>query len=129
MPRRTVQRTAILEVLLRAKHHPDAAWVYLQARKRLPRLSQATVYRQLERLVEEGEIRAISNPGGSRLYDANPQEHQHLVCEPSGELVDLRVDLTGDLQALLEKVQAAHPELVVKDVAIQFKGQRNAGPK
>lgn len=125
MPRITSQRRAILQVLKHAPHHPDAAWIYLEARKLLPNLSQATVYRQLDTLVSEGLIRIVPNAGGPQRYDANLEPHHHLL-EPSGDLVDIDVDLQTELAHMLSKVRKAHPELEVRDVVLRFVGERKS---
>ncbi|MGE5577510.1 MAG: Fur family transcriptional regulator, partial [Syntrophothermus sp.] len=52
----TRQRQIILEELKNVTTHPTADEVYEMVRRRLPRISLGTVYRNLELLAEEGII-------------------------------------------------------------------------
>ena len=54
--RMTRQRRVILEELCKVDTHPSADEVYVMVRKRLPRISLGTVYRNLEILTQSGEI-------------------------------------------------------------------------
>jgi hypothetical protein len=57
--RMTRQRQVILEVLRNVNTHPRADEVYEMVRKRLPRISLGTIYRNLEILFESGEIHKL----------------------------------------------------------------------
>ena len=52
----TKQRQVILEELRKLNTHPSADEIYKVVRRRLPRISLGTVYRNLEVLVQMGEI-------------------------------------------------------------------------
>ena len=71
LKRLTRQRKAILEVVRQAHHHPDAAWIYQEVRKVVPKVSLGTVYRTLEALVAEGYLVPITKAGEATRYDAN----------------------------------------------------------
>ncbi len=118
LKRLTRQRRAVLEVVRRAHNHPDAAWIYQEVRKVVPKVSLATVYRTLEALVEEGYLVPLTKAGEATRYDANLHPHLHLVCEGCGAIVDLEVDLP-DLQAL---AQEAHPGVEVRGVEVTYRG-------
>lgn len=60
-------------------------------------IGTATIYRQLERFVDEGSIRKyILGPGESACYayDGNQDciSHFHCVCETCGRLIHLKCD-------------------------------------
>jgi len=93
LKRLTRQRKAVLEVVKRAHNHPDAAWIYQEVRKVVPKVSLGTIYRTLEALVEEGYLIPITKAGEATRYDANLHPHLHLVCQGCGAIVDLEVDL------------------------------------
>ena len=118
LKRLTRQRKAILEVVRQARHHPDAAWFYQEVRKRVPKVSLGTIYRNLEALVAEGYLVPITKAGEATRYDANLHPHHHLVCEACGAIVDLEVDLP-DLRALARE---AHPGVEVREAEVTFKG-------
>ncbi|ETN87830.1 MULTISPECIES: manganese-dependent transcriptional regulator PerR [unclassified Thermus] len=118
LKRLTRQRKAVLEVVKRAHNHPDAAWIYQEVRKVVPKVSLGTIYRTLEALVEEGYLIPITKAGEATRYDANLHPHLHLVCQGCGAIVDLEVDLPD----LLTPVQEAYPQLGVREVEVTYKG-------
>ena len=59
--------------------HPSASTVYRQLRKRLPRVSLATVYRNLRRLAAEGCLLERAGMDGLR-FDGNIERHDHFTC-------------------------------------------------
>ena len=87
--RMTPQRSIILEELRRSKTHPTADQVYELVRKRLPRVSLATVYRNLERLTQEGLIQTVELGGCPRRYDGWVEEHIHVRCIDCGKVEDV----------------------------------------
>jgi Fe2+ or Zn2+ uptake regulation protein len=78
--RTTQQRTIILEELRRGKDHPSADEIYNRVKKRLPRISLGTVYRNLEILSQLGEIQELKLSGSLKRYDWNPNKHYHIRC-------------------------------------------------
>ena len=58
------QRNIILDIVKNSYDHPTAETVYKLARKELPSIGIATVYRNLNQLVDSGEVIRISLPGG-----------------------------------------------------------------
>ena len=99
-PRLTRQRQAVLDVVRRASTHPDACWIYDRVRQRIPNISLGTVYRSLAVLRDAGLVLEMAQGGGPNRYDANTGDHQHIVCQECGRVLDLEV---GDLAALRER--------------------------
>jgi Fur family ferric uptake transcriptional regulator len=87
--RRTRQREVVLELVRSTMDHPTADWVYRQARRRLPRISLGTVYRNLKRLAAEGLIREIHAAGQGTRFDGNTGQHHHVRCVACGRVNDL----------------------------------------
>src|SRR5881398_640608 len=71
--RLTRQRRIILEVVRATDAHPTAAFVYRRVRRRLPRVSLATVYRNLRTLAAEGFVAERADPSGARFDDVPPR--------------------------------------------------------
>jgi Fur family peroxide stress response transcriptional regulator len=87
--RTTRQLEQVFNALQGDHTHPFAHEVYRRVHKRLPRISLATVYRNLHSLVEEGKIRTLLlNEQGAR-FDPETSQHDHFVCERCGRVVDL----------------------------------------
>jgi Fe2+ or Zn2+ uptake regulation protein len=99
--RRTRQLAQVFEALQGDHSHPFAHEIYRRVHKKLPRISLATVYRNLHSLVEDGKIRTLLLDGQAARFDPETSEHDHFVCEKCGRVVDLflrrrarQVDLT-----------------------------------
>ncbi len=78
--RTTQQRTIILEEVRASNSHPSADELYSRVKKRLPRISLGTVYRNLEILTQLGEIQELKLSGSLKRYDWNPNKHYHIRC-------------------------------------------------
>jgi len=87
--RRTRQREVVLSVVRSTMDHPGAEWIYRQARRRLPRISLGTVYRNLKRLAADGVIREIHCGAQETRFDGNTGVHHHVRCVACGRVNDL----------------------------------------
>ena len=83
------QRRLILDIVRSNPVHPTAEWVYEQARKEIPEIGIATVYRNLNVLVSLGEVEKIRGVDGVDRFDGDCSEHYHLKCSCCGRLYDL----------------------------------------
>ena len=84
------QRNIILDIMKNTYQHPTAEEVYEEAKKVLPEIGIATIYRNLNQLVEIGSIKRISLGNGNDRYDGHLEEHYHLICKCCGRLQDIR---------------------------------------
>ena len=99
----TRQRKVILEELLKQNDHPSADEIYQMVRRRIPRISLGTVYRNLEVLVSMGKIQKLELSGALKRYDWNTNKHYHIRCvccdrvddAPIAPLNQLENDLYG----------------------------------
>src|SRR5262245_24179715 len=96
--RNTPQLAVVLEAVRSSgAEHPTAEQIYLQVRGRLPSISLGTVYRNLQRLVHDGEIGAAQLGARSLHYDPTPTPHDHFVCRQCGRVEDLMDDAPAPL--------------------------------
>ncbi|MFH1755602.1 MAG: transcriptional repressor [Candidatus Latescibacterota bacterium] len=86
--RNTTQRKLILEELRKLTSHPTAAELYDIVRKRLPKISLGTVYRNLDFLSERGLIRKLDVSGTEKRFDIDLSEHYHVQCAMCGRIED-----------------------------------------
>ena len=96
--RNTRQRQLILEELRNLDSHPTAATLYELVRRRLPKISLGTVYRNLELLARTGQIQKLDFVSGEARFDGNVATHDHLRCVECGRVDDLpafSLDLSG----------------------------------
>ena len=70
--RMTSQRRVILEELAKVATHPTADELYQQVRRRLPRISLGTVYRNLEVLASAGKVSKVCPADRQRRFGAVP---------------------------------------------------------
>jgi Fe2+ or Zn2+ uptake regulation protein len=115
--RQTRQRDLVLEVVRSTMDHPTAGWVHRQARRRLPSISLATVYRNLKQLSDEGLIREIHSGGHPARFDANTGRHYHIRCLGCGRVNDLPVSVDTRIEeqagrAMSYQVLGHHVEVV-----------------
>ena len=87
--RMTQQRRVILEEVRKLKSHPTASQVYDTVRKRLPKVSLGTVYRNLDLLSESGEVWRLATSGTQYRFDGNTAIHHHIVCVVCGRVDDV----------------------------------------
>ena len=88
----TRQRKVILEELCKVDTHPSADEVYALVRKRLPRISLGTVYRNLEILAESGDIQKLEPSCTLKRFDGKTEHHYHLTCIRCDRVVDAPAD-------------------------------------
>ena len=85
----TRQRTAVYDYLQSVEHHPTAEEVYLAVKRSLPKVSLATVYKNLEALIEAGAASKLTYGDGSARYDIRTDHHYHLRCVECGKIWDV----------------------------------------
>lgn len=86
--RMTRQRQVVLEAVRMNPSHPAVDQLYSEVRKVLPRISLATVYRNLEELVKEGLIRRLEPEQNPMRFDGDVSEHYHVTCTRCGRIED-----------------------------------------
>src|SRR3954462_104262 len=91
----THQRLAVFEALASPREHPSAEQIHKAVQRRIPTLSLATVYKNLEALKAIGAVADV-NPlhEQARFEAALPgtgagQRHHHLVCVSCKKVRDL----------------------------------------
>ena len=95
----TKQQLVVYQVVKNSHSHPDVEEIWQQARKQLPELGIATVYRALNRLAEEGSIRRIAVSGSSDRFDGTLAPHAHAFCVVCGRVRDVQL---GDIEDMIK---------------------------
>jgi Fur family ferric uptake transcriptional regulator len=108
--RMTHQRKMILEEVRSTCTHPTADEVYEIVRRRIPRISMGTVYRNLDVLAKNGLIQKI-DPGQGHpqmRFDAKTEDHYHITCMGCGSIEDVPMNSPDDsLDGLTKKLLKA----------------------
>jgi Fur family ferric uptake transcriptional regulator len=102
----------ILEELRKVNTHPSADEIYAMVRKRLPRISLGTIYRNLEILSGSGEIQKLDSGSSLKRYDGRADCHYHIRCERCDRLADIffhpGVDLVARVRELTDYSVVGH---------------------
>lgn len=77
--RNTIQKKLIMESLNHLSH-PTAEEVWLDISKSIPNVSRTTVYRNLNKLVDENKLVSLTLDQGGAHFDCNTQAHNHFYC-------------------------------------------------
>jgi Fur family ferric uptake transcriptional regulator len=108
----TSQRRLLLSVMQEAEKHLDAKELYRRASERDASISLATVYRNLHLFKEQGLINERHLGQARCFYEMKRLgEHQHLVCESCGQVIEFKSSL---LNKLIDEVQGKNNFFVTK---------------
>jgi Fur family peroxide stress response transcriptional regulator len=88
----TPQRLAILDVIRGDRSHPSVENIYKKILRKYPRISIATVYNTLSKLVEGREIQELDIDPKKRRFDPCTSLHHHFYCETCGKVYDVDYD-------------------------------------
>lgn len=95
---RTKQRELIKNAIMESNTHPTADELFQEIRIKLPTISLATVYRNLNMLASGGVIRKIQMPDMPDRFDWRITVHDHLYCEKCGKVFDFTLPEALDEQ-------------------------------
>ncbi len=100
----TPQRRLLLSIMQETGRHLDAKELYRRASERDPNISLATVYRNLRVFEKQGLIDE-RRLGQARCYYEMKHlgEHQHLVCEACGQVIEFESPLIRKLVAEVQR--------------------------
>lgn len=101
--RKTKQKQLIIDILMKSKTHLSILELYEKVLKADPTIGQATVYRNVNKLVEEGILVKISMINDVDRYDANTNLHDHFVCKSCEEVIDIFDKEKADVIKKIEK--------------------------
>lgn len=104
--RHSSRRDVIVEVLSSGNNHLSAEEIYVAAKKKIPGIGIATVYRALKCLCGCGKVlELILSDGVSRYETADRAHHDHLICTSCGIFIEA---MDPKIERLQEKLAAKH---------------------
>lgn len=114
-PRMTNQRQVILDYVVGASlAHPTAEHIFQAVRKKLPRISFGTVYRNLLVLEQLGMIAPLYYSKECMRYDGMADNHYHFVCRHCDKVENVSMDEMLELDKQISRrhgVSAAYHRL------------------
>ena len=106
------KRNAILAYLRETKEHPSAEMVYNHLKTEYPDLSLGTVYRNLAKFKDEGEIISVGTVNGVERFDGNTMPHVHFVCTGCEAVADLhQIKVPDALNQEVKKQTGGHIDM------------------
>lgn len=103
--RNTIQKDLVRNTVYESRRHVTANEVYEFVKEFCPTIGKGTVYRNLDILVEEGDLRKVEVPDGPNRFDLTLKNHYHVRCVNCGEISDVDMD---EILGLLEKIHDTH---------------------
>lgn len=100
--RNSSRRLRILEYLQGVERFLSSQEIHKQLKARGDSLGLATVYRQLEILVEEGHVDSIVSPKGEKLFrhcGVDEDHHHHIICKKCGSTRQIEI---SEVEAMAE---------------------------
>lgn len=85
----THQRQIIYETVMSLKGHPSPEAIYERVKRKIPSISLATVYKNIQRFLDSGMLREVSFHHGALRVEPNSRPHHHLVCVRCRAISDL----------------------------------------
>jgi len=117
--RNTTQRALIIEIIRQGKGHLDADEIHRRAKRKQPRLSLSTVYRNLHNLKVMGLIEELHFDEEHHHYELKlPTEHHHLVCLGCGKIIEFQYPFTSLVKEEVPEVKSFN----ITDSKVQITG-------
>ena len=105
----TNQRLGILKVL-EETGHSTIDEIYQRVKEDHPAISLATVYKNVDVMVEREVLVEVPVAGAKSRYEIKKQEHIHLICRSCGMVTDESIDVIS--RTLLERIAAKESFLI-----------------
>jgi Fur family ferric uptake transcriptional regulator len=88
--RPTRQRLAITDALAQSDDFQSAQEIHDSLRHAGEKVGLATVYRNLQAMVDAGQVDVLQTTGGETVYRrCSTEHHHHLVCRVCGRTVEI----------------------------------------
>lgn len=116
--RKTIQSELVFDAVNRLQGHATADEIYSEVLKKYQNISKATVYRNLQRLCENGDIEKREVPGGADRFDIICNDHYHVRCLSCNRLFDVDMDYLSNIE---NSIKNTNGFLFIKH-DIMFKG-------
>lgn len=123
--RNTIQKDLIRRAVM-TLDHPTAEEIYQSFQEEVPSISRATVYRNLNNMAAEGELKRISMANYPDIYDRTLCDHYHVRCMKCGEIRDIPYFSVEELlPAEMTNYELTGQELVLTGTCPQCKTNIN----
>jgi Fur family peroxide stress response transcriptional regulator len=87
----TAQRLKLLTII-DSYGHVDIEVLYAEIKKIYPSVSLATLYKNINNMLECGLLKELKLEGIKNKYEISKEEHIHTVCNSCGDVKDVFID-------------------------------------
>lgn len=88
----THQRQVIYETVMNLPGHPSPEAIYAEVRGKIPSISLATVYKNIQTFLHSGILKKVSTYHGALRVEPNLAPHHHVVCVRCKSIMDVDED-------------------------------------
>lgn len=126
MRRGSAQRDYMIEFLRNNFSHPTAYEICEAVKKRFPKVSLGTVYRNLDYLTQNHIVKKVQKTGAVDRYDFVRERHNHAVCSDCGKIFDFYfpIDVTEVQSAVGEKITITDADFLVMGICAECREKR-----
>lgn len=98
----TPQRLTITQELY-LNGHMNIDQIYLALIKKFPSISLATIYKNINTMLEVFFISEVKLPNQKNVYELMKEKHTHLVCKNCNEIIDIKLNIQNIVKEIEEK--------------------------
>ncbi|NOZ44017.1 MAG: hypothetical protein GXP45_02555 [bacterium] len=73
--------------------HLSVEDIFYQLQKEHPQIAKASVYRNIEKLVEQKELHVLPGIKKAKLYEKSIDPHAHILNKETGEIQDIPLNI------------------------------------
>lgn len=99
--RHSDQRDIVYHVVSQSCDHPNVEMILSRAKEQMPSINMATVYRNLNVLVDQNKIIRLTLTSGDR-FDKTLYPHPHFYCKCCGNVTDVDHTAVTDMVTSIE---------------------------
>lgn len=112
----TPQRLAIADALY-INGHVNIESLYEIMIKKFNSISLATIYKNINLMVENSFIKEVKIPHAKSVYELTKSSHSHMVCQKCGDVEDITIDLQKIIQSA-----SNHTDFKIEDSDLVLSG-------
>jgi len=108
------QREQILDIFLKTEKHVTIGELYDLARKKMPKIGLATVYRTMKLICGANLAREVDFGDGVKHFEHEygHRHHHHLICLKCGRVIEI---VSPEIEKLQQRLASKHGFTPVKD--------------
>jgi len=94
----TPQKIEIFTYIASTNRHPNAKKIWAEVREIFPRISLATIYKNLKNFKNLGFLRETEMPDGTKRYEVDTTPHHHMINLDNGRITDIDIAEIGEIK-------------------------------